>query len=301
MAQTALIAALGTFDGVHLGHAFIIEELKREAQTIGMVPAIVTFSSHPLAVIRPERAPELLTPLHSKLKMLRERAKTIVLDFDSTMRSMSAYDFMTMLRDAYNVRAMMLGYDTRFGHDRPTEFADYVALGAKAGIDIRKAGEYIGEDTPICSSRIRTALKNGETDLANRMLGHHYNIAGTVTHGKQLGRTIGYPTANIAPECDRQLVPVGGVYAVYAKIEGISTVFPAMLNIGTRPTVDGAPDARRTIEVHLLDFNGDLYGKRIEIEFIDRLRDECRFNSLDELKAQLGRDAEATRSRLGIC
>lgn len=301
MAQPALIAAVGTFDGVHLGHSFIIDELKREAQIAGMTPAIVTFASHPLSVIRPERVPELLTPLHSKLEMLRARAKTIVLEFNDTMRNMSAFDFMTMLRDNHNVRAILLGYDTRFGHDRPTEFADYVTLGAKAGIDIMKAGEYTGKDAPVSSSRIRAALRSGDTSLANRMLGHHYNIAGTVTHGKQLGRTIGYPTANIEPECDRLLIPAGGVYAVYAKIEGVATVFPAMLNIGTRPTVDGAPDARRTIEVHLLDFNSDLYGKRIEIEFIDRLRDERRFNSLDELKAQLGRDAEATRSRLGIC
>lgn len=303
MEQTALMAALGTFDGVHRGHTFIIDELKRQAKATGLTSAIVTFSSHPLATIRPEKVPELLTPLPSKVALLSRLARTIVLDFDSGLRCMSALDFMTMLRDGYNVRAMMLGYDTRFGHDRPAAFADYAALGSKAGIDILQAGEYTGADSPVSSSRIRAALRNGEIALANRMLGRRYSLAGTVTGGKQLGRTIGYPTANIEPECGRQLIPAGGVYAVLARIEGYAILLPAMLNIGTRPTVDGSPDARRTIEVHILDFDGDLYGKRVETEFVARLRDERRFRSLDELKAQLGRDAQAARMalRAGTC
>ncbi len=240
---------------------------------------------------RSPRQEAVLTPLSEKVALLRQAGAddVEVLTFTEELRSLTARQFMQWLRDRHRVRVLLTGYDNRFGHDRKETFADYQTYGRELGMDV------IGlqADGDASSSGIRRLLLAGDVEEAARMLGRCYSISGSVEHGRHIGTGMGFPTANISPEEPRQLLPAHGAYAVRAYIDDDSEPHPAMMNIGHRPTFDGSDT---TIEVHLLRHDCNLYGHRLTIEFIHWLRGEQHFASVDELRQQLQRDAEASLS-----
>ncbi|MDE6050007.1 MAG: bifunctional riboflavin kinase/FAD synthetase [Paramuribaculum sp.] len=291
------IAVVGTFDGVHLGHIYLLNALKDRATRSGLSPLIITFSGHPLETIRPDKVPPLLSSLPEKITSLKDLGfdNIAVLNFNSDLRNMSAQEFMTMLRDNYAVTELLLGYDTRFGYDRPDGLEAYQTIGKELGITVNQALEYIVDNQPVCSSRIRKLLATGEVLSANNLLGKAYTITGKVVHGKELGRKIGFPTANILPVDTKQLIPLPGVYAADIILPD-NERFRAMINIGFRPTVDTSITPSLTLEAHLLGFEGDLYDHIVKVEFIDRIRDEKKFGNLDQLKTQLALDAQTAKN-----
>lgn len=292
------IAAIGTFDGVHRGHRAMLLQMQVLAALEGYVPMVVTFDRHPLEEIAPERAPGLLMSLSERTSMLRSCLGSIVLlRFDEGIRRLTAREFMKLLRDRYNVGAVFMGFNHYFGSDRLRDPADYRREAESLGMKV-----FMGSEEPddegglrICSTEIRQRLSAGDVASASRLLGRPYRLIGRVGEGKRIGRTIGFPTANVVPLEDRQLVPSGGVYACWATLSDGRRV-AAVVNIGCRPTVSS--DGRVTIEAHLLDFSGDLYGCGLTLDFVARIRDERKFDGLEELRVQLGRDVEAARKIL---
>lgn len=290
----ARAAAIGMFDGVHLGHQALIADLRREAQAIGATPMAVTFDQHPKRLIRPDHAPALITTVADRCQLLLHYGCEIVetLTFDDGLRQLTARQFMQWLHDAHDVRLIVLGFNHRFGSDRISDFEHYRHIGQEIGIDVKQSAELVinGIDRPVSSSQIRHALVDGDIAMANAMLGRRFSLAGTVAHGKEIGRTIGFPTANVVPPPDL-IVPKRGAYAAVATLG--HQEWPAMVNIGSRPTINTA-DAPPTIEAHLIGYKGDLYGEKVALGFTARLRDEQPFPSLDALSRQLIADREAT-------
>lgn len=278
------------FDGVHTGHRYLLEQLRREGERRGLEPMAVTFANHPLEVVCAERAPLLLTSPEEKTALIRAEGieRVVCLPFDKGLRDTSAGDFLRLLRERYGVAAMVMGFNNRFGHDAPRDFGAYSALGAAQGVEIVPASEYRPEGTAVApsSTAIRTALAEGRPEDAASMLGRPYTLTGRVVHGRQLGRQLGFPTANVEVAPWRCL-PQPGVYAARCG------VYPAMMNIGRRPTVD-APEAPVWVEAHIIGLpeGTDLYGREVTLEFTRRLRGERRFASVEELAAQLRADRE---------
>lgn len=286
-------AAIGMFDGVHLGHRFLIECLQRSAQD-RIIPTVFTFANHPLSVVNPAKAPRLLTLPDEKERLLRDIGTDVVmLSFDDKLRSMTAGEFIAMLSRDYGVVQLLRGFNNRFGSDRVESAEEYRAIAAIHNVGLISADEYRpGRDT-VSSTAIRRALDNGDVESAAYMLGRPYTLTGTVEAGHQLGRTIGYPTANIRPLSPVKAVPSPGVYA--ADIECPDNIVRrAIVNIGRRPTVENSGEIR--IEAHIDDFHGDLYGTSPTLRFLRRLRDERRFGSLDLLREQLDTDIAAARN-----
>ncbi len=301
-------AVIGMFDGVHRGHRFLLDCLRKEAYLQGLTPEIFTFPGHPLNVVAPGKAPRLLTEPEEKLRLLTETGFPVnhinFMVFDEYTRALTADRFMEMLSAKYGVRLIVRGFNNRFGTERHLTGEDYRRLAAGHGIELIDALPYMGEGTErieISSSVIRQKLEQGNVQEAVSLLGHPYSLSGYVVSGKQLGRRIGFPTANIVCPHPSKLIPPDGVYvckAFTATMSGTSETsgraFRAMVNIGSRPTVDG-PGATRTIEAHILDFREDLYGKELTLWFYGRLRDEVRFGSIEELELQLEKDCEETQ------
>ncbi len=280
-------ATIGFFDGVHLGHLCLIQQLKKVAQGIDAGPVIVTMWPHPQAVLQPKSRPELLTTLDEKLDLLHRSGvgRVEILPFDLELSSLSARVFMAdVLRGRLGIDTLVMGYDHRFGHGGGT-MAQYAEWGRELGIEVIQAVPLQGEH--VSSSAIRRRLEAGEVEAAAAMLGRPYELGGTVVDGYKVGRTLGFPTANLLPQ-EGKLVPRNGVYAVWVILPD-DTRYKGMLNIGNRPTLDGETVS---IEVNLLGFNGDLYHQPLRLLFMHRLRDEVRFASLEGLQAQLRRDAE---------
>ncbi len=293
------IAAVGMFDGVHAGHRHLLDVLCQAGDEMGLSPTVITFRNHPRKVVNPGSRVEMLSTLDDRLEMLSHVgiADCVVMDFDDGLRSMSARDFIVMLRDGYSVKAMVKGFNNRFGHERNLDMDDYIRIGREEGVEIICADEYRSVATPsVSSSTVRKLLHEHEVGKVAELLGRPYSIRGRVIHGKKLGRQLGFPTANIGPIGDSILVPGNGVYAAFATLSDGSR-HRAILNIGHRPTVDGC-DSPVNIEVHIMDYDGDLYGTEMRIEFMAFLRKEMRFSGLDELKAQLARDVEAANALL---
>ncbi len=294
------VAAIGTFDGVHRGHLAVIEKLKEVAREKDLEPIVITFDSHPLSLIAPQRAPLAITSIEKKAELLRKAGvRPILLHFNQEMRDTTARDWMRHLHEQYGVEALVVGYDNTFGCDGVTlSISDYRHIGENIGIDVIEA-PFVAD---ISSSAIRKALLNGDIDSAASMLGRNYTLSGTVVTGNRLGRTIGFPTANLLPQ-PGLTIPANGVYAAMAQLPD-SSHLPAIVNIGTRPTVRRGD--RRTIEAHIIGFDGDLYGHPISLTFFKRLRDEMKFNSIEALRNQIEKDREsaklflsdATKSRL---
>lgn len=281
------MAAIGSFDGVHLGHRFLIAELEVKSLEEGYTPMIVTFDRHPLELIAPSKAPRMLMRTQERLDTLRGCVYAVaVVNFDESVRRMTAREFMAMLRDRYQVGAIYMGFNHHFGSDRLKDIGQYRAIAAELGMKIFQGKE--ADTLKVSSSIVRRQLEDGDVASAAGSLGRPYRIAGTVVAGKQLGRKIGFPTANLRPLDPRQLIPASGVYACVATMSD-GHRYKAMVNIGVRPTVDSS--GQPTIEAHLLDFTGDLYNRPLTLDFIARIRSEQRFPSLEALAARLRQDA----------
>ena len=286
------VATIGFFDGVHRGHQFLISHLVETARQDGMPAVVITFDEHPRKVLQSDYQPEMLSTLDSKLLLLSktEVDDAVVLHFTREMAAMSAREFMQqVLHDHLHVKKLFIGYDHRFGHNREETFDDYVRYGKEMGIEVIKNQAYSMNGINISSSVIRSFLKEGEVDMANQCLGYPYTIIGKVVNGYHEGRKLGFPTANLDLSHFGQMIPAPGVYAVKARLEGTVVWKRGMMNIGTRPTFDGK---QLTLETHIFNFEGDIYDQLLLVSFVQRIRGERKFESPEELAAQLKEDAQ---------
>lgn len=286
------IATIGTFDGVHRGHRFLLDQVIRLARADGGRSVVVTFSNSPRSVIEPTFVPSYLTTNSEKRRLLFDFGidDVTIKPFTTDLMQLSARQFMQqVLHDELGITTLVIGYDHRFGYNRAEGFNDYVRYGKEMGIKVVLANEYQFDGKEVSSSAIRQAVSSGNISMANDLLGYHYSIEGQVINGFHIGRTIGYPTANIQLP-NNKLVPADGVYAVTVMLD--REEYNGMLNIGHRPTFD---NGQRSIEVHLLDFNRDIYSERIQLRFAERIREEKRFGSIEELKAQISKDEHQIR------
>ncbi|KAA6351035.1 Riboflavin biosynthesis protein RibF [termite gut metagenome] len=289
------VATIGFFDGIHKGHRFLINQLKEIAASKGIRSAIITFPVHPRTVMNVDYQSELLTTCDEKIEMLTGTGidYCIMFDFTKEVSRLSAREFMAdVLRKRYNVQTLVIGYDHRFGHNRSESFDDYLRYGKELGMEVLPARAYTCDNVSISSSVVRSFLHKGEVDNVVDYLGYNYFLTGTVVDGYQVGRAIGFPTANIRVDDPDKLIPFDGVYAVRVTVNGES--FTGMLNIGHRPTVRN--DEHRSIEVHLLHFRKYIYNQSIRVFFIKRLRSEEKFDSVEALTAQLHKDASAVEA-----
>lgn len=288
--------AIGMFDGVHTGHKFLLDRLRHIAAASGTEPAVVTFDRHPLEIIRPGHSPLLLTDVDERIDLIRGAGidRIEVVNFDEAVRSLTASDFCrTFLCPTLDPAVLLLGYDHGFGSDRLKGRQSYAEALTPLGISVEDCPPY--PDGPVSSTIIRQQLAEGDVVRAAESLGRLYRIVGRVNHGKQLGRTIGFPTANIDIAPDR-MIPADGVYAgIVSSGPGHVVGKSAMINIGTAPTVNGTDATKRTVEAHILDSDSDLYGKKLGIDFVKRLRDEQRFDNIDSLRSALQADMLAVR------
>lgn len=290
--QTPCVATIGFFDGVHRGHAFLIGHVIEEARRRSLQASVITFSDHPRRVLHSDYQPQLLTTNEEKARLLAAAGvqRLAILPFTCEMASLSAKQFMReVLADTLNVRLLYIGYDNRFGHNREEGFADYEAYGREMGIEVRLAPALNDGGAGISSSLIRSLVAAGDVSGAASCLGHPYVLSGTVVCGVQIGRRIGYPTANLRPLSADKIVPANGVYAVRALISGETTARPAIMNIGTRPTFDNGDVS---IEIHIFGFGEDIYGRTIDVSFVQRLREERRFATPQLLVEQLAADKQ---------
>ena len=292
------VATIGFFDGVHRGHLFLIEQVKRYAAEHQLQSLLVTFDSHPRCVMQQEYRPNLLSTTEEKCQLLDQTGVDMcaLLPFTEQLSRLSARDFMEkILRDRLGVKALVIGHDHRFGCGRTDGFEDYVRYGKELGIDVVLAEACRVNDVCMSSSVTRSFLLEGEPHLAAQCLGRHYSVKGKVVHGFSVGRELGFPTANIEVDHPQKLIPKEGVYAV--RVYGANdknTPYFGMLNIGRRPTINNGDQC--SIEVHLFHFEGDLYERSLRVEFLARMRDEKHFRSKTELIRQLQSDAEQAKA-----
>ena len=286
------VATIGFFDGVHLGHRYLINQVKIAASQCGWCSSIITFPIHPRQVIQSDYQPQLLSSPEEKIELLSQTGvdNCILLPFTRELSKLTAWEFMQLLYEQYKVRMLVIGYDHRFGHNRAETFEDYCRYGRELGIHIMQATAYTQEQDKVSSSAIRRALLSGDVMTAHKYMGYNYFLEGTVVSGYQVGRKIGFPTANLRVDFPYKLIPSIGVYAVRVQVAGQQ--WKGMLSIGYRPTINNGNDL--SIEVHILDFQGDIYNQKMRIEFIEFLRPEIKFDSVDELIAQMHKDKEET-------
>lgn len=285
-----LVATIGFFDGVHRGHRFLIDRVIEEAQRSGMSSAVITFDRHPREVLQTDYQPDLLSTLDEKLLLLSKTHvdNTVVLHFDASLAALTAHDFMRdVLQGQLKVRKLIIGYDNRFGHNRSEGFDDYVRYGKELGIEVIRADAFLPDDVRVSSSVIRTCLREGRVEEANRLLGYDYTIESRIVSGYQNGRKMGFPTANLDVTRCQQLLPASGVYAVLVRLKDSVGWKRGMMNIGHRPTFNGRTTS---MEVNLFNFSGDLYGQKLLVSFISKIRDERKFDSIDALAEQLQHD-----------
>lgn len=297
LAGIRLAATIGFFDGVHLGHRYLVEELKREAQKRRLASAVITFAQHPRAVLHADYQPKLLNSFHEKMLHLQELEVDycIVLNFTEKLAQYSAEEFIAkVLRQQYHVEMLLIGYDHRFGHDRADGFPEYVAYGQRYGMEVVQASPYDEGHTKVSSSEIRRLLMDGNVEKAARLLTYPYTLQGTIVSGYKVGRTIGFPTANIAVDEPFKVLPKVGVYAVWVSIN--EKCYKGMLYIGKRPTLHNGNDL--SVEVHILDFSGNVYSDKISVSFMYHIREDKKFDSLEALQAQLEQDKQAVAIRL---
>ena len=287
MMKTGYVATIGMFDGVHLGHQYVLRQVMKTESERGLQSMAITFDH----TVRKEL---LLTTLDEKLALLQQLGidRTEVLPFTDALKMMTAREFMQkVLKERFDVRVLLIGYDNRFGYGRSEGFADYVCYGRELGIDVVQ----LSAQGTVSSSLIRHQLKEGRVAEAAHLLGHPYLLEGRVEHGEHIGTRLGYPTANLMPSDGQQLIPASGVYAVRVTLDHQPTLYAAMMNIGHRPTFDGQ---HTTLEVHVLHLNENLYGHQLTVHFIERLRDEQRFDSEEALVHQLESDAREVKKLL---
>ena len=286
------VATIGNFDGVHLGHQAVLKQTCDKAREMGLPATVITFEPQPQEFFRPEQAPPRLTRLREKLLALKPHAidRMLCLSFNPSLANLSADQFIQkILIDGLGVRYLVVGDDFRFGKGRQGDFAMLIKAGQQHGFEVANTHSFTLSDERVSSTLIREALAQGDLIRVEQLLGRPYSMCGRVAHGDKRGRTIGFPTANIY--LHRKNTPILGVYAV--KMNDMED-YPVngVANIGTRPTVCGT---RTLLEVHLFDFNKDIYGAHIEVVFVEKIRDEKRFESFDALKQQIHVDAERAR------
>lgn len=285
-----LVATIGFFDGVHRGHRFLIDRVIEEAQRSGMSSAVITFDRHPREVLQTDYQPDLLSTLDEKLLLLSKTHvdNIVVLHFDASLAALTAHDFMRdVLQGQLKVRKLIIGYDNRFGHNRSEGFDDYVCYGKELGIEVIRSDAFLPDDVRVSSSVIRTCLREGRVEEANRLLGYDYTIESRIVSGYQNGRKMGFPTANLDVTRCQQLLPASGVYAVLVRLKDSVGWKRGMMNIGHRPTFNGTSTS---MEVNLFNFSGNLYGQELLVSFISKIRDERKFDSIDALAEQLQHD-----------
>lgn len=296
------IATIGFFDGVHKGHRYLFKQLNEEAAARGLKPLIVTFEEHPRTVLQSDYIPKLLSTKEERKALLSAYGEVVMLRF-SMIRDLTAEQFMIRLKEEYGVEVLLMGYDHRFGSDGLRNSEDYCRVGAKQGIEVLRMEEYQDGTQHVSSTEIRTALEKGDVERAKELLGRPYALFGKVVHGKGLGRTIGFPTANIEPEEPNKIIPMAGVYLVRVRGEWSLVRGEWSLVNGEWSLVSGDcslvkgicnVDAKGTIEVHILDYKGDLYDQPLEIQFERFIREERQFHSLDELQQQIKADVDSS-------
>lgn len=300
----ASVATIGFFDGVHRGHRYLIEQVRAAAAGRGLASSVVTFPVHPRKVMQADYHPQLLTTCDEKVALLAATGvdHCMMLDFTPAVARLSAREFMTLLKERYRIEALVVGYDHRFGHNRREGFEEYVRYGRELGMEVLLAQAYqhrkegSGTEATVSSSAIRRLLQEGDVAEAAEYLGYDFFLEGTVVGGHQVGRKIGFPTANLRSTDADKLVPCDGVYAVRVALEGKE--YGGMLSIGRRPTLDNGPE--RSIEVHIFRFDADIYHRLMRVSFVRRTRPELKFDSLDALVAQLRRDEAEVKSILSL-
>lgn len=286
-------ATVGFFDGVHMGHRFLLAELKKEAAKRGLKSMVITFKVHPRKVLHTAYLPQLLTSAQEKREQLKSTGvdEVVELDFTVELAQLTAAEFITqILAGQLGVKLLLVGHDHRFGRNREEGFPEYAAYGRQNGMEVIQATRYsTGQFSHISSSEVRNALISGDIERANTLLTYPYTLTGYVVTGFQVGKKIGFPTANLNPVEPDKLIPGIGVYAVLIDWKGNS--YKGMMNIGRRPTLDNGDAV--SLEVHIINFDADIYHQQLKVTFIRKIRDEKKFNSVDELIEQLKLDREA--------
>lgn len=291
------MVAIGNFDGVHRGHGALIERLAESARQMGLVPTVLTFEPHPREFFAPDSAPARLTTLREKLELLADCGvvQVMVCRFNAEFAALSAAQFVDrVLVQSLQVRHLIVGDDFRFGQGRQGDFAFLQAAGNRLGFGVESLGSIVVDGERVSSSGVREALAAGDMERAVRLLGRPYIIDGRVVHGDQVGRQLGFSTANI--RIKHNPLPMTGVFAV--EVRGLGqAMLPGVANLGIRPTLGGT---RPLLEVHLFDFDCDIYGAHLSVRFVHKLRDEQRFPNLAALQAQIARDAAAARAHFKL-
>jgi riboflavin kinase/FMN adenylyltransferase len=290
------VATIGNFDGVHLGHQAVFRRLMDQGAALGLPAVVITFEPQPQEFFAPGQAPARLTRLREKLQAIAETGiqRVLLLEFKPRLASMEAELFVErILVDGLGVRFLMVGDDFRFGARRRGDFSLLCREGEQHGFTVEDMHTIRVSEDRVSSTRVRESLTNGDLQTAAHLLGRPYQICGRVAHGDKRGRTIGFPTANV--DLHRRVSPVHGVFAV--RVHGLGDApLPGVANIGNRPTVSG--DSRYLLEVHLFDFAREVYGRHVGVEFVQKLRDEKRFDSFEELRRQITQDAWQARNLL---
>lgn len=286
---------IGTFDGVHAGHRFLLDRLSETAHEHQLKPLAMVLTPHPLQIVAPERAPKLLMTAEERYHTIRNIHPEIevqVITFDERLRRFTHVEFMQMLKQRYNARLLLLGHDNSFGSDRNATPTDYDETGKKLNIEVIRCPAI----PAVSSSIVRKLVITGDVEEARGKLCAPYRLTGIVGHGNALGRTIGFPTANLTSYDSHKIVPKNGVYAGFAMVS--SKKYPIIVNIGINPTVGGCDSDPKRIEAHLIGYKGNLYDRQLTLEFYTRLRDEKRFSSLEELRCQIMKDLDKAKSLL---
>lgn len=293
------VITIGTFDGVHIGHQKLIAKIKSLSKQIGGESIIITFHPHPRIVINPQdKSLRLLNTLEEKIALLEKYGvdNVVVVPFSRDFSEQTAESYISsFLVRNFQPKYIVIGYNHHFGVNRSGDYTLLEKMKEQYGYEMVEINKETLEEIDVSSSQIRNSLLHGDIKLANELLGHNYTVSGTVVKGLQNGRRLGYPTANIKVPDENKLIPKLGIYAV--KVHHGDKTYAGMLSIGTNPTFDGT---ERTIEVNILDFNKDVYGETLTLEFISYLRDEKKFESLDALIEELKNDEKHTRIQLGI-
>lgn len=293
------VATIGIFDGVHTGHRYILDHLKDRAKKHGGKSVVMTLWPHPRIVL--DRDIRDFKLLHTREEKIRELDRSgidelIIVPFEEEIASLTACEFtQRYLVEKLGVEVLLVGYDNRFGRDRRGDPEGLARCAEQNRFRIEKIPEFKSELGRVSSTSIRDLVVRGDLELAEKMLGYHYYLAGTIVEGNHIGRKIGFPTANVHPLGPYKLIPMNGVYAIRTELSG--KLYNGMLNIGFRPTIDSS-SAVKTIEAHLFNVSGDFYDEQVVIHFVKRIRDEMKFNGLDELKQQLAKDKSTVQKLL---